>query len=47
MLDSDIPYVEYETDVEDGDFALRVSGDSMEPGYFPTEVPSLSKSKVK
>ena len=31
MLD-DIPYyVEYETDVEDGDFALRVSGDSMEP----------------
>ena len=31
ILDSDIPFVEYETDVEDGDFALHVSGDSMEP----------------
>lgn len=30
-LDSDIPFEEYETDVEDGDFALHVSGDSMEP----------------
>ncbi|MEF2824679.1 MAG: AAA family ATPase [Peptococcaceae bacterium] len=31
ILDSDLPFVEYETNVEDGDFALRVSGDSMEP----------------
>ena len=31
ILDSDIPFVEYETNVEDGDFALHVSGDSMEP----------------
>ena len=31
ILDSDITFVEYETDVEDGDFALHVSGDSMEP----------------
>ena len=31
ILDSDTPFVEYETDVEDGDFALHVSGDSMEP----------------
>lgn len=31
ILDSDIPFVEYETDVMDGDFALHVSGDSMEP----------------
>lgn len=31
ILDSDIPFVEYETDVENGDFALHVSGDSMEP----------------
>ena len=31
ILDSDIPFEEYETDVEDGDFALRISGNSMEP----------------
>lgn len=42
MLDSDIPYVEYETDVEDGDFALRVSGDSMEP-----DIPNGSTVFVK
>lgn len=31
IFDSNIPFVEYETDVGDGDFALHVSGDSMEP----------------
>ena len=42
MLDSDIPFVEYETDVEDGDFALHVSGDSMEP-----DIPNGSTVFVK
>lgn len=31
IYDSSVPFEEYETDVEDGDFALRISGDSMEP----------------
>lgn len=31
ILDSNVPFVEYETDIEDGDFALHISGDSMEP----------------
>ena len=42
ILDSDIPFVEYETDIEDGDFALHVSGDSMEP-----EIPDGSIGFVK
>ena len=42
ILDSDIPFVEYETDVEDGDFALHVSGDSMEP-----DIPNGSTVFVK
>ena len=42
ILDSDIPFVEYETDIEDGDFALHVSGDSMEP-----EIPDGSIVFVK
>lgn len=42
LLDSDIPFVEYETDVEDGDFALHVSGDSMEP-----DIPTGSTVFVK
>lgn len=32
LLDGDVPFENYETDSEEGDFALRVSGDSMEPG---------------
>lgn len=31
IFDSNIPFEEYETDVEDGDFALYISGNSMEP----------------
>ena len=42
ILDSDTPFVEYETDIEDGDFALHVSGDSMEP-----EIPDGSIVFVK
>ena len=42
ILDSNIPFVEYETDIEDGDFALHVSGDSMEP-----EIPDGSIVFVK
>ena len=42
ILDSDIPFVEYETDIEDGDFALHVSGDSMEP-----DIPNGSTVFVK
>lgn len=45
MLDSDIPYVEYETDVEDGDFALRVSGDSMEPDISQRKYRLCQKAK--
>lgn len=42
ILDSDTPFVEYETDIGDGDFALHVSGDSMEP-----EIPDGSIVFVK
>ena len=42
ILDSDTPFVEYETDIEDGDFALHVSGDSMEP-----DIPNGSTVFVK
>ena len=42
ILDSDTPFVEYKTDIEDGDFALHVSGDSMEP-----EIPDGSIVFVK
>lgn len=31
LLDENVSYEEYETDNEDSDFALRISGDSMEP----------------
>lgn len=43
MLDNDIPFVEYETDVEDGDFALHVSGDSMEPNIPNGSIVVLKK----
>ena len=42
ILGSDIPFEEYETDAEDGDFALHISGDSMEP-----EIPNGSIVIVK
>ena len=42
MFGSDIPFEEYETDIEDGDFALHISGDSMEP-----EIPNGSIVIVK
>lgn len=42
MFGSDIPFEEYETDIEDGDFALHISGDSMEP-----EIPDGSIVVVK
>lgn len=42
MFGSDVPFEEYETDIEDGDFALHISGDSMEP-----EIPDGSIVVVK
>lgn len=42
ILGSDIPFEEYEMDAEDGDFALHISGDSMEP-----EIPDGSIVVVK
>lgn len=42
IFGSDIPFEEYETDIEDGDFALHISGDSMEP-----EIPDGSIVVVK
>ena len=41
-MGSDIPFEEYEMDAEDGDFALHISGDSMEP-----EIPNGSIVIVK
>ena len=42
IFGTDVPFEEYETDVENGDFALKISGDSMEP-----EIPNGSIVVVK